>query len=301
MLKIGIVIPTKNRADDLFRAIESAKRQTYLPYEIIVVDQSDTDKLKDKMPVLLKGFDSIRQKYVFNRNISGLTAAKNVGLAQSESDVLLFIDDDIVLDENFLDILRYTYEKYPELNGVGGLAEVSYKKVSPLRRQAALLFQTGPFRDFRAVIQAGYMRNREIVPTWWLSGGLSSMRREVFDKVRFDEGLNGASPIEDFDFYYRASKYFKFALAPKAKALHNISQTSRHNARRAFEMKCSGFCYIFEKYVDKTLKNKLALLWRNVGFFIDALAKSALYKTLDPLKGAFSAWYKAIVKKKYTV
>ncbi|MFH1798502.1 MAG: glycosyltransferase family A protein [Candidatus Omnitrophota bacterium] len=301
IVTIGVVIPTKNRVGDLFRAIESVKRQTYLSNEIIVVDQSDTDDAKEGIEGLLRDYSLIKQKYVFNRNLSGLTAAKNAGLEQAESDVLLFIDDDIVLDEKFLDVLRCTYEKYPELGGVGGLAEVSYEKVSRFRRKAALLFQTGPFRDFRAVIQAGYMRDRDIVPTWWLSGGLSSVRREVFDKVRFNEGLKGASPIEDFDFYFRASKYFKFAIAPGAKALHNISQTSRHNTCRAFEMKCSGFCYIFEKYVDKTLKNKLAILWRNIGFFIDALIKSASYKTLAPLKGAFSAWYKAIVKKEYTI
>jgi hypothetical protein len=184
---------------------------------------------------------------------------------------------------------------------VGGLADISYKKVSFFRRQAALIFQIGPFQDLRAVIQAGHMKDREIIRTWWLSGGLSSLKKEVFEKISFNEELRGASPIEDFDFFARSSKYFQFALAPQAYALHNVSSVSRDSLRRAFEKKCSGFFYLFLKYVDKTMFNRFAFFWRNAGFFIDAIARSIVFRSFDPILGIWSAWYKAVVKREYVL
>ena len=43
--KISIVIPTKNRFQDLIKCIESIEVQTLLPDEIVIVDSSDTAKL----------------------------------------------------------------------------------------------------------------------------------------------------------------------------------------------------------------------------------------------------------------
>lgn len=299
-ITMAVVIPTKNRPDDLMRAVESVKRQTRHPNEIIVVDQSFTDDIRAKIEYLLKKYDNIKLTYIFNQDLTGLTSAKNLAIKSSESDALLFIDDDIILDEKFIEVLCAIYRKYPELDGVGGLSMLPEHKSSALRRKAALLFQAGPFRDFRAVLQAGYMGDKEIIRTWLLSGGLSSLRREVFEKVQFNDSLPGASPIEDFDFYSRARIYFQFALAPAARALHNISSISRQSLRLSFERKCSGFSFIFSRYIRKTPLNWTAFLWKNVGISLDAVIATVLYRTFDPIIGVYSAWYNILVKGKYT-
>ncbi|MCX5709101.1 MAG: glycosyltransferase, partial [Candidatus Omnitrophica bacterium] len=295
--KIAVIVPTKNRWADLEKAIISARDQVYPPHEIVIIDQSRTDDAHQRIIDLMRSRPQIKIKYVFNNTFSGLTAAKNAGVSRSESDILLFIDDDIILDSKFLQVLNFIYGKYPELSGVGGLTDLSYKKAGFFRRQAALFFQIGPFRDLRAAIQAGYMNDREIIRTWWLSGGLSSLKKEVLEKIRFNEQLRGASPIEDFDFFIRSSRHFQFALAPQAHALHNVSALSRDGLRWAFEKKCSGFFYLFSKYVDKTMFNRLAFFWRNTGFFIDAIARSIVFRSFDPIRGTFSAWYKAVIKR----
>lgn len=289
-ITMAVVIPTKNRPEDLVRAIESVKRQSYHPNEIIVVDQSSVNVMRAKIEHLLRRDGNIKLKYIFDRSLTGLTSAKNLAIKLSESDVLLFIDDDIVLDEKFLEVLCAVYSKYPELDGVGGLTVLPSHKSSALRRKAALFFQVGPFRDFRAVLQAGYMRDREIIRTWLLSGGLSSLRREVFEKIWFNDNLTGASPIEDFDFYSKASVHFQFALAPAAQALHNISPTSREGLRRSFELKCLGYKYIFSTHVSKTPFNTFAFLWRNFGLLIDSLMSTMNFKSFDPLIGIVSGW-----------
>ena len=290
--EFGVVIPTKNRVDDLIAAVKSVIGQTHKPDEIVIIDQSNDDKAKVSVGDLLKNEGSIKVKYIYNNTIDGLTAAKNLAIKNSDSDILLFIDDDIILQDNFLGVLQNIYYKYPELSGVGGISFLPEEKTSTIRKKVALFFQLGPFRDLRAVVQAGYLGNREIVRTWLLSGGLSSLKREVFENSAFNEELKGASPIEDMDFYSRASQNFKFALAPAAHALHNVSPVSREGLRRVFEAKCEGFIFIFSTYVKKSFLNRMAFIWRSFGMFIDAIVSSVSFKTLDPVRGIFSAWKK---------
>ncbi len=292
----AVVIPTKNRLTDLLRALEGLKHQTRRPDEIVIVDQSDSDKAREIIKNLLGDFPDISLKYIFNRDISGLTAAKNLAVKLAKSDILLFIDDDIILDRKFMEVLHHVYSKHFELSGVGGIIMLPGNKTSLLRRKLAILFQIGPFRDLRAVIQAGYLNNREIVPSWLLSGGLSSLKKEVFQKVSFNEDLHGASPIEDLDFYLKASEKFKFAIALEARALHNISQISRFGLRRSFEQKFLGFWYIFSKYIIKTPFNIFAFVWRSVGMMIDAVVVTITRRTLEPITGLLSGIRKILVK-----
>jgi len=294
---LGVVIPTKNRPDDLVRAVVSVIEQSRRPDEIIIIDQSKFDSAKGLVDKLLKSYQDIKQIYILNEWLSGLTAAKNLATSISRSDILLFIDDDIVLEPDFISLILDVYIKYPDLSGVGGQIKLPNGRSSVLRRLIATFFQIGIFRDKRALLQAGYFNSFEMVPTRILSGGLSSLRRNVFNIIKFDEQLLGASPIEDIDFYFSASKKFKFALAPKACALHNVSMVNRSGLKKTFELKCFGFCYIFLKYAKKSPFNVFAFLWRNVGMFFDAVLQVLKYKSLDPLLGLVKAWEDFLVKK----
>ena len=294
---LGVVIPTKNRLDDLLRAVESVLVQNVKPDELVIIDQSASDAAREKVTGLLKGCPGIKLIYTLDNTLTGLTAAKNLSVRISKSDILLFIDDDIVLDNSFLDVILRVYGKFPYLSGVGGMARLPAGRGGALRRLLAPVFQLGPFRDSRSLLQAGFMRDREIVDTWLLSGGLSSLRRNVFDHERFEESLTGASPIEDMDFYSRASKRFEFALAPAARALHNVSSASRAGLKRSFLLKTSGFSYIFSKYVPKTPGNTCAFIWRNCGLLLDAVTASIAYRSTDPLAGFFLAWLERLRRK----
>jgi len=288
---IGVVIPTKNRCTDLVSAVDSILRQTHSPDELIVIDQSKDDQARGYIEHMLKRKPEISFVYVFDNTLSGLTAAKNLAVKSSKSQILLFIDDDIVLDPEFIYVLRNAYACYPDVSGVGGVIRLPGSRQSVLRRKIAPLFQLGPFSDVRALLQAGYRKPNGVIRTKILSGGLSSLKRHVFDTLAFDENLTAASPIEDLDFYARASKLFRFAIACEARGLHNVSTVSREGLARMFERKCSGFWYIYSKYTEKTFRNTLAFLWRNVGLFIDAIVVSVSMNTTGALKGLFAAWH----------
>lgn len=291
-VSFGIVIPTKNRFDDCLRAIKSSVNQSQLPAEIVIIDQSVDLSLRDVIESYRMRFIGIEFVYEYDPKLSGLTAAKNKAIRLSKSDILLFIDDDIVLDKQFVEILTDRYRRYPNISGFGGCIVLPEDKTSALRRKIALIFQQGPFKDMRSILQAGYFENKDIVESMFLSGGLSSLRREVFDKVLFNDTLTGASPIEDLDFYSRACKYFKFALVPQARALHNVSPINRQNFYMIYKRKVEGFIYIYDLYIDKKLSHQIMFMWRCVGVLCDSFVSGVVYKSFDPVKGFFRGLFR---------
>lgn len=97
MPRVSIVIPTRNRAALLARAVSSAQ-QAGSDLEVIVVDDASADetaKLCASLPAI---------KYVRLSSNQGLSAARNAGIAASLSDLTAFLDDDdlrlpLMLDE----------------------------------------------------------------------------------------------------------------------------------------------------------------------------------------------------------
>jgi glycosyltransferase involved in cell wall biosynthesis len=87
MPKVSIIIPTHNRAALLARAIESAQHAG-ADSEVIVVDDASTDNTPD----LCAGLAGIR--YVRLSSNRGTAQARNVGIAESSSQFIAFLDHD---------------------------------------------------------------------------------------------------------------------------------------------------------------------------------------------------------------
>ena len=90
---ISVVIPTYNRLNTLMRAVASVGRQTFLPREIIIVDdgsQDPTPKWLDKWLTLQEGF----KKVVIVQEHGGVSQARNAGLQKATSPWIAFLDSD---------------------------------------------------------------------------------------------------------------------------------------------------------------------------------------------------------------
>jgi glycosyltransferase involved in cell wall biosynthesis len=112
--RVSVVICTYNRGRHLERCIESIKKQTYTNYEIIVVNGPSTDDTD----TILQKYDTI--KTVQQQTLNGLSYARNLGINASKGDIIAFIDDDAVADENWIKYLIGGYSD-SSVGGVGGL------------------------------------------------------------------------------------------------------------------------------------------------------------------------------------
>jgi len=85
---VSVIIPTYNRAKDCLSSVRSVLGQTYANVEIIVIDDGSTDETSES----LFSFDH-RIKYIRQEN-SGVSAARNTGLAAATGDYIAFLDSD---------------------------------------------------------------------------------------------------------------------------------------------------------------------------------------------------------------
>ncbi len=85
--KFSVIIPAYNRVTTLGRAIESVLSQTFLAWEIIVVDDGSLDGTQE----LVKAYPPVIYHYQDN---SGVCAARNKGAKLATGDWLVFLDSD---------------------------------------------------------------------------------------------------------------------------------------------------------------------------------------------------------------
>jgi len=86
--QVSVIIPTYNRGWIIKEAIDSVLAQDYTEFELIVVDDGSTDHTSD---VLDSYGDDI--KVLFQKN-KGVSAARNLGIAEASGKFIAFLDSD---------------------------------------------------------------------------------------------------------------------------------------------------------------------------------------------------------------
>ncbi len=273
-----VAVPTKNRPDDVVRFLDSVACQTILPSKILIIDQSFEETQVDfavKYPTLIIEYYHVPQ-------ITGLCAAKNFAVEHIEGEYIYFFDDDIILDNNFFEVINNHFKNFPRYYGICGRQKNS--KSSKLKVFFFELFHIGAFRDIRKKCNSGYIKD-SLVQTNVLPGGITAYRKQIFEKYRFDEILVKYCLGEDMDFSYRVSQEYSLAFATDALALHNHSIIGRYDPLEAFACKVAGYAYFYKKNVKKTFFHALAYFLVKTGIFFDACAYSAKHRNLDAFRG----------------
>lgn len=96
-MQISVIIPSYNRGHIIQRAIDSVLAQTYLPNEIIVIDDGSTDNtvdsLQEKYSQSLSGITIPKIKILLLSH-RGVSAARNAGVATACGEWVAFLDSD---------------------------------------------------------------------------------------------------------------------------------------------------------------------------------------------------------------
>jgi GT2 family glycosyltransferase/radical SAM superfamily enzyme YgiQ (UPF0313 family)/tetratricopeptide (TPR) repeat protein len=98
---VSVIIPTYNRRDILRKTLLALSSQTVTPdlFEVIVVDDGSSD---DTMTMLQK-WEAPFQLRVFSQSHGGPNVARNFGLQQAKSWIVLYTGDDMVPGPSFLE------------------------------------------------------------------------------------------------------------------------------------------------------------------------------------------------------
>lgn len=106
---VSVIIPAYNAEQFLGQAIQSVLEQTFLPHEIIVIDDGSTDRTREVM----KAFGSnIRGLYQQN---AGPSAARNAGIRVAQGNLICFLDaDDLWTSDKIKEQINFM-EKNPDI------------------------------------------------------------------------------------------------------------------------------------------------------------------------------------------
>jgi GT2 family glycosyltransferase len=116
---LSLAICTYNRAASLSRTLESLRAQAgieRLEWELLVVDNNSTDATRE---VVEAGAASLPVRYVTEPR-QGLSHARNRALDEFRGAVLLFTDDDVVLDGGWLRAYAAAIQRFPDASYLGG-------------------------------------------------------------------------------------------------------------------------------------------------------------------------------------
>ena len=100
---ISVVIPTYNRLPILRKCLDALENQFFLDgihnYEIVIVDDGSTDGTTDWLRNNIDSFPHLR---LLEQSHGGPAMGRNLGVANSKGDLIVFIDSDLIVDKFFL-------------------------------------------------------------------------------------------------------------------------------------------------------------------------------------------------------
>jgi predicted AlkP superfamily phosphohydrolase/phosphomutase len=154
---ISIVLPTRDRAALLPRALASVEAQVYGTWELIVVDDGSTDGTK----ALLGTVTDPRIRVLRSPGL-GCAAARNLALDAARGDVIAYLDDDNTFDRLWCKALAWAFGQRPDVDVLYGARLID--DIDRVRRVGSGAMPTIQFEPFdRAALERGNIADMGVI------------------------------------------------------------------------------------------------------------------------------------------
>jgi glycosyltransferase involved in cell wall biosynthesis len=160
---VSVVVPNYNYARTLELCLRSIQEQTYQRLELILVDDGSTD---DSVAVA----ERLGVRVLHTARNQGAGAARNLGVEHARGEILVFVDSDVALAPDAVEVAVSMLEEDPSVAVV-----CSIHDPEPLIRDSL-------FEEFRALQYYHWTVSAE-GPVSFLFSAMCAMRRGVFDDI----------------------------------------------------------------------------------------------------------------------
>ena len=271
---LSTIIPTYRRDTDLSECIDSLVIQTRLPAEIIVIDNANSASTREVVSLKQEEFgEKIHFRYIQNGERNSPTIARNIGIRESSGTILLFLDDDVILEQEFIENTLNVFSMYPVAIGVQGTV-INKRYPAGINLILRLFYLTHSETDknrFLPSIQNVYaIPLTKIIRCDWLMSGCTCYKKEIFTEFLFDEKLLRYSSGDDSDLSYRINKKYPGTLfqTPHARLIHKVSMEGRHSDTQVIKLGQVYALYLFYKNFGTGFREKLIYIWSRVGLLL---------------------------------
>lgn len=208
---VSLIIPSYNRGARIRPTLESVRRQSVLPREILVVNDGGCEETRD---VVSHDFPEVR---VIDCAQGGAASARNLGARQASQPLLMLLDDDDTLRPDATKVLREAMTAFPQ--AVAAYGDHAFADLVTGERRANHFHEAGWYArlwNTPAIERRGDVRlyGRPLHVTL-LDGNLLGqpwmVRRDTYLAVGgFESGLGSA---DDWDLYLRITRRYPIVIA----------------------------------------------------------------------------------------
>ena len=224
---ICIIIPVHNRIKLTINCLDSLKKQTYKNFITIVVDDGSTDNTSN---IIKEKFGNMVEVLSGDGNL-WWAGATNLGIKHiiskvKDEDLILTLNNDLLVKENYLEMLIKCWEKYPK-SLIGSLVlyknttnKVNFggKKWNNITAKHSTIFKDGEIIDFKVV--------PEVICTDMLPGRGTLIPVKVFKLIGFYNNSSFPQYAADEDLSLRAKKKgYDLLVSTKSLVFSEVQET----------------------------------------------------------------------------
>jgi glycosyltransferase involved in cell wall biosynthesis len=207
---VTVVIPARDARDDVLRCLESLRRQTVAPAEIVVVDDGSGDGTAEAAAA--QGARVVRQERL------GASHARNRGVVAASGEYVCFLDADCIAEPRWLEELCRPLREDPSLAGTIGRYETG---------QSSLIA-----RFVQLEVEDRYRRMAARDRIDFLNSGTCAFRGELIARYPFDPRFQR---LEDVELSFRLARDgHAMAYVPGAVVKHRHPESLAALLRRKF-------------------------------------------------------------------
>ena len=217
-MKATVVIPNYNGLKFLKPCLESLKRQTEQDFALIIIDNASTD---GSIEFIKEEYSSI--KLILNQENLGFSKAVNQGIAATKTPYVILLNNDTVVQENFVKELVKVMDENPSCFSASSKM-LSYHEKEKIDDAGDMINLFGwSFQRGNAHKEEEYCQKKEVFSA---CAGAAIYRMEILEKIGVFDPLHFAY-LEDMDLGFRAKRYgYKNLFCPEAVVYHIGSATS---------------------------------------------------------------------------
>ena len=291
MYHFSLIICTYKRPQSILKLLQSVKKQTIYPNEILIVDGSIDNCTKDILQQ--NHYDNVVY-FKVDAHSRGLTKQRNFGISKLHisSEIVCFLDDDTILRSNYFEQILTTFKNFQDAAGVGGIAfnennwQLNTHNIKTSARYFVLdgYYLKESLRNYlRNILRLNsdqlpnvmpeyshgrtfsYPMNNKVYAVDLLVGMSMSFKVEVVRNIKFSEYFEGYGLYEDADFSIRALRFGQNYIATAAQLGHYHDQLGRPNNYKYGKMVIRNGFYVWRtKYPKPTVGSKIKWLQINI-------------------------------------
>jgi glycosyltransferase involved in cell wall biosynthesis len=300
---ISGIIPTYNRVNILKRTLDSIAQQTVQPKEIIIIDASDDNSTEE----LCKRIDlGLCEIIYLPATEKGAAAQRNQGVEKARYDYILFMDDDVILENLCLERLWNCIFTDTSIGGVNAMI-TNQKYVLPGKTTKFVL-------SLLSEVKLNSYAGKCVGPAWtflpddaeslpesnvvdWLNLGATIYRKNALPNPPFSSKFKGYSMMEDITLSLTVRKNYTLKNVRTARLYHDSQPGTYKRTYTISKMELMNRHYVMRNILEKkTFKDFIKLLIYEIFILTSICSKVKTVKDLPLIvAGKISGFYNILI------